>query len=159
MGVGLFLFRTLTLQSEKSSLNLRLASLSRQKRQMSREIGIFSRQFNQTRNALTKEFQDAQKAARDANADQSTLTGASSSSLNCLEQQAFQQLYTNYQLQVQQLEMQQEEKEREIKEKEEDIEAEMKEVQTQLEQIDAELKEAEKAASQAAKDGAPKYVA
>ena len=165
MGVGLFLFRTLTLKREKSDLNLLMARLSRQKRVITRQSGDLARAISQERRNITQKYQHDVSAWKSSNTSQNTLEGGGTpGNYDCflgtngsiLNNNPY---YLNYQTALENLELKQQEEEARIKEEEADIEEQLALAKTELEQIDAELKEAEKAASEAAKDSAPKYVA
>ena len=167
MGTGLFLFRTLTLKREKSDLNLLMARLGRQKRNITRQTGALARDFNQRRSIFTQQYQHALQAMKSSNTTNEVIENTSNTSgSNCftggsnnnmfMEQQI---LYQQYQQALQQLEMEQQQEEERIKEEEANIEEQIQIAKTEMDQIDAELKEAEKAAEQSAKDSAPKYVA
>lgn len=168
MGVGLFLFRTLTLKRERSALNLLMTRLSRQKRAITRRVGDLTRDFSAQRKALTLEFQHAQQGFQLSNTAQAGLDGSSGmSGYNCQfgsvtgwnNNPNYQKLYSDYQIALQNLENEREIEEKNLKEEEDDIQEQIDIAKAEMEQIQAELKQVEEQIAQAAKDGAPKYMA
>ncbi len=164
MGVALFMFKSLTLMREKSSLNLRLMSLSRQKMALTRKSSIFAREFNDKRKWARQAYQAGLDAAQQSTDTQAAIDGSTNSyvnGLNCLNTNNGnrQQLQLDYQAAIDDIEAEQKAMEEEIAAEQLEIDEEQKLVQNQLEMISEELKSTEDAMKQAAKDGAPKYVA
>ena len=163
MGVALFMFKSLTLMREKSSLNLRLMSLSRQKMALSRKSSIFAREFNDERKLVRQQYEAMRDAGNESNMTQNAIDGSTNSytsGLSCPQNSTYlKDAQFQYQAAIDDIEARQKAKEEEIAADQLEIDEEQKLVQNQLEMISEELKSTEDAMKQAAKDGAPKYVA
>lgn len=160
MGVAVFLFRTLMLQREKSSLNLRLSDITRKKLRLNRSASAEARVISGMKKAARQELSMALSAKQSSNTSQAVYDGGTNNQycFGLLSNSKYQE-DLKYDNTMQEIEMMEKEAEERKAEEELEIENEQRLVQTQLEMVNNELKSTEQAMEQAAKDGAPKYVA
>ena len=79
MGVALFLFKSLTLQREKSSLNLRLAQLGRKRIRLTHSASAKARAFSSERRELRNWLNSQLDGLRSGEASRTALEGGSTS--------------------------------------------------------------------------------